>query len=110
MLDGVDVNGAKDAELSKIRNKKIGFVFQGYQLLSKLTAADNVAFPLMLRGVPASERARRSSAALARVALSGRAQRCPSKLIGGHPQRVPWPGYMCYSSSPLPLHTPTGSL
>ena len=57
VLDGEDVSRLDARALCRVRREKIGFVFQGYQLLSKLTAADNVAFPLMLRGVPEAERA-----------------------------------------------------
>ena len=82
VLDGEDVSRLDARALCRVRREKIGFVFQGYQLLSKLTAADNVAFPLMLRGVPEAERARRAAEALARVGLAGRGQSRPCELSG----------------------------
>ena len=88
LLDGEDVSRLDAKALCRVRREKIGFVFQGYQLLSKLTAADNVAFPLMLRGVPEAERARRAAEALARVGLAGRGQSRPCELSGGQQQRV----------------------
>ena len=97
LLDGEDVSRLDAKALCRVRREKIGFVFQGYQLLSKLTAADNVAFPLMLRGVPEAERARRAAEALARVGLAGRGQSRPCELSGGQQQRVAVARALCYS-------------
>ena len=70
VLDGEEVSRLGERELCRVRREKIGFVFQGYQLLSKLTAAENVAFPLMLRGLSESERARIAARALKSVGLA----------------------------------------
>ena len=82
VLDGEEVSRLGERELCRVRREKIGFVFQGYQLLSKLTAAENVAFPLMLRGLSESERARVAAQALKSVGLSGREGSRPNELSG----------------------------
>ena len=109
-LDGVDVARMNAKQLCQVRREKIGFVFQGYQLLKKLTALENVAFPLMLRGVPLPKREAAAMEALHRVGLSQRAQHLPSQLSGGQQQRVSIARALCYSPALLLCDEPTGAL
>ncbi|MEA5497815.1 ABC transporter ATP-binding protein [Limnoraphis robusta Tam1] len=87
-LDGVDVAQMSEQELAKIRNLKIGFVFQQFHLLAQLTALDNVMLPMLYAGVPAGERRERAREALVRVGLENRIQNKPNQLSGGQQQRV----------------------
>lgn len=87
-LDGIDISQKTDDELAEIRNKKIGFVFQGFNLLPKLTAIENVELPLIYSNVPARERHRRAKEALEKVGLGGRIDHKPTELSGGQQQRV----------------------
>ena len=110
VLDGEEVSRLGERELCRVRREKIGFVFQGYQLLSKLTAAENVAFPLMLRGLSESERARIAARALKSVGLAGRENSRPSELSGGQQQRVAIARALCYKPKLLLCDEPTGAL
>ena len=88
LLGGTDVRELTDKELSHIRNKQIGFIFQGFNLIPALNAWENVELPLIYQGVPASKRADRVEAALERVGLAERAGHKPTEMSGGQQQRV----------------------
>jgi putative ABC transport system ATP-binding protein len=87
-LDNVDVSRLADADLAKIRNLKIGFVFQQFHLLAQLTALENVMLPMVYAGVPGAQRRERATEALKRVGLENRLHNRPNQLSGGQQQRV----------------------
>jgi putative ABC transport system ATP-binding protein len=87
-LDGVDVANMTDDELSEIRNKEIGFIFQGFNLIPSLTAVENVELPLVYRGMKKDERNKLALEALERVGLSHRLDHLPKQMSGGQQQRV----------------------
>lgn len=87
-LDGIDVLSLNSDELSKIRNQKIGFVFQGFNLISRTSAVENVELPMIYYGVPENERHERAMHALKIVGLEGRANHMPNQMSGGQQQRV----------------------
>lgn len=88
MFSGVDTGMLSDMELSRIRNEKIGFVFQAFNLIPTLSVLENVALPLTYRGMPSAKRIARSKAALEAVGLSARLSHKPYELSGGQQQRV----------------------
>ena len=87
-LDGLPIEAYSENELARIRNEKIGFVFQQFNLIPKLSAQENVELPLIYQKVPRSERTRRVAAALERVGLEKRGKHLPTELSGGQQQRV----------------------
>jgi len=109
-LDGRDVTGLTEAETARVRREKIGFVFQFFHLVPRLTAAANVALPLLLAGVPAAERKPRVAQLLAEVGLSERAEHLPSQLSGGQLQRVAIARAMSMHPALLLADEPTGNL
>ncbi len=109
-LDGNDVNTLTDAELSKIRNREIGFIFQGYNLIPALNAFENVELPLIYQGVRGEKRREAAEEALARVGLEDRMERKPSELSGGQQQRVAVARAIATRAPVIMADEPTGAL
>lgn len=110
ILDGISIEQYSETELARIRNKKIGFIFQNFNLLPKLTAEENVELPLIYQGVKTSERKRRVREALEKVELSHRRQHCPTELSGGQQQRVAIARALVTQPSLFLADEPTGNL
>ncbi len=109
-IDGVEVRGLNDRERSKLRNAKIGFIFQNFNLIPDLNLFDNVDVPLRYRGLASAERRRRIEQSLARVGLSSRMKHYPSELSGGQQQRVAIARALAGEPKLLLADEPTGNL
>lgn len=110
VLDGTDMIAAKDAELSKIRNRKIGFVFQTYNLIAKTNAIRNVEMPMLYAGMPRRQREQRAKELLEMVGMENRMKHLPEELSGGQKQRVAIARAMANDPSIILADEPTGAL
>lgn len=110
ILNGQDVSGLTDDQLSDIRNREIGFIFQGFNLIAGLTALENVELPLIYRGVAKKEREQLSRIALEKVGLKSRMDHKPSEMSGGQQQRVAIARAIAQAPPVILADEPTGNL
>ncbi|MGN0014769.1 MAG: ABC transporter ATP-binding protein [Candidatus Gastranaerophilaceae bacterium] len=110
LLDGIDVSTMTSEELSHIRNKKLGFVFQGFNLISRTTALDNVQLPMIYAGIKEEERIKRAKYALEIVGLAKRENHMPNQMSGGQQQRVAIARAIVNDAPIILADEPTGNL
>jgi putative ABC transport system ATP-binding protein len=110
MLNGQDVSNMSDNELSDIRNREIGFIFQGFNLIQNLTALENVELPLIYRKVPKGKRIRLAEEALSKVGLANRMEHKPAEMSGGQQQRVAIARAIAQAPPIILADEPTGNL
>lgn len=110
VLDGIDIIAAKDNELSGIRNRKVGFVFQTYNLIAKTNAMKNVEMPMLYAGMKAKERVERAKELLTMVGMEERMKHLPEELSGGQKQRVAIARSMANNPAIILADEPTGAL
>ena len=110
LLDGVDVTSLDESQRAQVRREKIGFVFQAFHLVPRLTAAENVALPLMLAGIPAAQRSQRVQRVLEEFGLAKRAHHKPDQLSGGERQRVAIARAVVMRPTVILADEPTGNL
>lgn len=109
-LDGIDIKNAHEEEMNVIRNKKIGFVFQNFNLIGRTSALKNVELPMLYAGVPAEERTKRAKELLSKVGMTSRANHMPNELSGGQKQRVAIARSLVNNPSIILADEPTGAL
>ena len=109
-LDGIDIKNANEEEMNVIRNKKIGFVFQNFNLIGRTSAIKNVELPMLYAGVPAEERTKRAKELLSKVGMASRANHMPNELSGGQKQRVAIARSLVNNPSIILADEPTGAL
>ncbi|MBO7237940.1 MAG: ABC transporter ATP-binding protein [Elusimicrobiaceae bacterium] len=110
MLDGIDVTATDLSKLAGVRNRKIGFVFQGFNLISRTTALENVELPMIYNHTPASQRKKKAMEALEAVGLAQRAYHMPNQLSGGQQQRVAIARSLVCDAPIIFADEPTGNL